>query len=194
VTRRPPSQNGLTLIELLITLIVVSILAAIAIPIFVNQRDKAKSAVLKDNTRYALIAVQTHVASGLNTTWRATDNHAQPATANNAATYVSNAVEVGIENGPHGGNADGYVNPYSRKKAILNLAALTTSATYAPPAIWITNSSTYRYATIPAAGNTNTRSYLKGTIMIVWNGTNVEVFYIDGYGKKSSKMTTVPLN
>ena len=54
------SESGFTLIELLVVMLILGILAAIAIPAFFNQREKANDAQAKSMARTAETAMETY--------------------------------------------------------------------------------------------------------------------------------------
>jgi len=69
-------DQGFTLIELLVVIVIIGILAAIAIPLFLNQRKKGVDASMKSDAKSAANAVETWMV----------DN---PSTAVPAATGVT---------------------------------------------------------------------------------------------------------
>ena len=60
-------DKGFTLIELLVVIIVIGILAAIAIPVFLNQRKKGVEASIKSDLKNAATAIETYTAD--NPSW-----------------------------------------------------------------------------------------------------------------------------
>ena len=57
--QRAQSEKGFTLIELLVVILIIGILAAIALPAFLNQRSKAQDTEAKSAARTAQTAMET---------------------------------------------------------------------------------------------------------------------------------------
>ena len=57
---RSNGEGGFTLVELLVVMLILGLLAAIAIPSFFNQRDKANDADAKAGVRTAQTAMETY--------------------------------------------------------------------------------------------------------------------------------------
>jgi prepilin-type N-terminal cleavage/methylation domain-containing protein len=188
-------QAGFSLVELLVVFVVVGILAAIAAPIYLTQRDKAKESALKLNARNVRTATHAYAADGLNPSWQASHALTNGTLSSWASTYISCALEENIKQGRvAGANGEGYNNPYSGKTLVLNQAALPSGGN-AQPAVYITqpSSTTYRYATFPT--NATTKAGLAGSVVVCWNTStsNIEIFSVDKTGKKSAVCQYIPM-
>src|ERR1700742_4730318 len=81
---RAHGQEGFTLIELLVVILIIGILAAVAIPAFLNQKGKAQDANVKTDITTAQTAEETYSTNNGNGTYVA----AAPGTTATALTSI----------------------------------------------------------------------------------------------------------
>jgi type IV pilus assembly protein PilA len=93
---RAQGQEGFTLIELLVVILIIGILAAVAIPVFLNQQGKAQDANVKSDLTNAATTEETYYTDNQAYTTSSTDLTAIDPTLSNAFT---NGLAVTIPSG-----------------------------------------------------------------------------------------------
>jgi type IV pilus assembly protein PilA len=83
--RLEKDEEGFTLIELLVVIIIIGILAAIAIPTFLNQRKKGWDAASKSELRNAAVAQESYFTD--NNKYTATPANLEAEGFNNSAPF-----------------------------------------------------------------------------------------------------------
>jgi type IV pilus assembly protein PilA len=96
--RMANEESGFTLIELLVVMLIIGILAAIAIPTFFNQREKARDSGAKEMAHTAQVAIETYATdnngsySGVDpAALNAIDNSLQLSAGTPAKPFLSDA-------------------------------------------------------------------------------------------------------
>jgi type IV pilus assembly protein PilA len=116
-------EAGFTLIELLVVMLILGILAAIALPAFFNQKDKAGDAKAKEYAHSAQVAMETYFTDN------ATYAGADPTALTSIEPSLANADGLAVAEA----DADGYKITVTGSKAAQTFSIVNTAGVLTYP-------------------------------------------------------------
>lgn len=125
LTRIAGDQKGFTLIELLIVVAVIAILAAIAIPNFINARKRSTLSASKANLKSVATALETYAADNDAYPVQATEGDLSGISGDLVPTYINS-----LPTDPTGGGQYRYDSDAGGTEYLLKDPHLATSSTH----------------------------------------------------------------